>query len=631
MKTNSFERTSVLQPRWIILVALASALGCLSKPSPDIANRICSTDQQCPIGYSCLAPGKPGGCCKPGTVVCPVPMAIDGASLDTSAIDLGMAHDTLIDTGNSDGNGTPTGDASLEIDQSNDATNGSVDVSNPGDSGGTVDTNAHDAPLPVPDLAAEGPTPDGPGTCSTDKDCPIQAPLCLGYKCAKCAADTDCVGRTGPACAPSGLCVACTANTHCKGAAATCNTTTNQCVGCVTRADCSGACQTCISGVCTAVKNLDDPGVCPGTCDSTGACKAKQGQTCQTAADCAAGLPCADGYCCNSACGGSCQACNVATSLGTCTTLAANAQPHSGHPPCTATDPGCGGSCLGSATCTYPASACGAASCTASGSYQAAGTCSNGLCTVPTPQACASGKYCTGGACVTLVADGGTCQSGGQCANGNCSNSTCCATGLTGCSGACVSLSTSNTNCGSCGRSCATGSTCSGGSCYLNDGQSCTTSSQCLTGTCSTFYVDGDGDHYGTNAFVQRCGTTVPTGYADKSGDCCDSDINAHPGQTTPYPTPDGCGSYDYNCDGHESAVPYGPVQGSCTPNCYIAAVDDCRDWNGDCIYYEVPACGLSITEHQMQCHYLDVGTGPPKCWVGEVIIRLPGDGQSCY
>src|SRR5450631_2698620 len=85
------------------------------------------------------------------------------------------------------------------------------------------------------------------------------------------------------------------AGTHCKGTAATCDTATSQCVGCTKRSDCSGACQTCSAGVCIAVKSQDDPSVCAGTCDATGACKSKQGQTCKTSTDCLNGLSCADG------------------------------------------------------------------------------------------------------------------------------------------------------------------------------------------------------------------------------------------------------------------------------------------------------------------------------------------------
>lgn len=161
------------------------------------------------------------------------------------------------------------------------------------------------------------------------------------------------------------------------------------------------------------------------------------------------------------------------------------------------------------------------------------------------------------------IANGGTCESGNQCSSGNCTSNLCCASGQTACSGACVSVSNNDANCGSCGRACATGSACSGGSCYLNDGQACTTGNQCRSGVCSTFYLDADGDGYGISTSITRCGTTQPSGYAVNSGDCCDSDGNAHPGQTSTFTVADGCGSYDYNCDGTALLLAVSPTTSS--------------------------------------------------------------------
>ena len=325
------------------------------------------------------------------------------------------------------------------------------------------------------DAAASGPdasTVDAPGTCSVDKDCPAQSPLCLGNKCAKCSTDSDCAGRTGPACSATGLCVGCTANKYCTGVAATCDTATNQCVGCVKRSDCAGSCQTCSSGVCTAIKNQDDPGVCAGTCDATGACKSKQGQICMAATDCAGGLACADGYCCDKTCSGSCEACNVAASLGTCTMLAANATPHAGHAACVATDPTCAGKCNGtSSTCFYVSTTpCGTASCTGT-SYQAAGTCSSGGCALPLAQTCPLACVVSAGGCKDCTPNQKQCASGVPqlcLANATWQNQTAC-TGAATCSGgtcvcskttcgsACVDTATDSTNCGACGHNCLGG------------------------------------------------------------------------------------------------------------------------------------------------------------------------------
>ena len=393
------------------------------------------------------------------------------------------------------------------------------------------------------------------------------------------------------------------ADKYCTGVAARCDTTTNQCVGCVTRSDCSGACHTCSAGVCTSITNQADPGFCPGACDSTGACKATQGQTCQTATDCVGALYCADGYCCHSACSGSCQACNVVA--GTCTTLVSNATPPAGHPACAGEGTTCGGYCNGtSAGCVYPSSACGTAFCTGS-VYQSAGVCNGGSCSTPPAQTCAyacvlassgctgsciptktqcnpgtgvhqvcdstgtwqdnacgAGTYCSGGSCVSQVANGNSCQSSGQCASGNCSNSTCCAAGQTGCSGVCALLSSSSANCGSCGHSCPVGAACSNGNCLYIDGHTCTSSTDCSSGWCSTFYVDAEHDGYGAGAPVKLCGTLPPSGYASNSNDCCDSDVNAFPGSTYTSTSPTGCpstnGGYDYDCSGASEQVDHG-------------------------------------------------------------------------
>jgi len=251
---------------------------------------------------------------------------------------------------------------------------------------------ANDPPdAPAPEVPPIGLTVDAAGTCSTDKDCSPQKPLCLANRCTKCSNDNDCTGRSDtPACAAaSGLCVACTANRYCTGAASTCDTTTNQCVGCVKRSDCTGTCQACTDSVCTVVKSQDDTGFCAGTCDATGKCKAKKGQTCQSVAGgCVSGTSCSpDGVCCDKACAGSCEACDITTALGTCTTLGANVTPHTGHTACTGTGT-CGGKCDGTSTaCAYSTAACGTPSCT-NGSYQAAGTCNAGVCKLPAAKSC---------------------------------------------------------------------------------------------------------------------------------------------------------------------------------------------------------------------------------------------------
>ncbi len=81
-------------------------------------------------------------------------------------------------------------------------------------------------------------------------------------------------------------------------------------------------------------------------------------------------------------------------------------------------------------------------------------------------------------------------------------------------------------------------------------------------------YRDADGDGWGSGPLVRVCPQTefagCPPGYVDRSGDCCDSDSRARPGQTTSYDTPrTGCGGWDFDCDGTVRAR-YGVTSGSC-------------------------------------------------------------------
>ena len=124
---------------------------------------------------------------------------------------------------------------------------------------------------------------------------------------------------------------------------------------------------------------------------------------------------------------------------------------------------------------------------------------------------------------------------------------------------------------------------------------------------CGTFYVDSDGDGYGTSASIQRCGTTVPSGHADKSGDCCDIDTHAHPGSTTTLATADVCGSFDYNCDGNETPKSNGPsdcgagtcgfVEGKCqyTGGCTCGG-------SSPCTTYTTAACGQAYYTSVLVC-----------------------------
>jgi hypothetical protein len=209
---------------------------------------------------------------------------------------------------------------------------------------------------------------------------------------------------------------------------------------CCKDTDCPGPCQSCSSShTCVAVTGKDDPsGHCAGTCDSTGACKSKPGQACDTVASgCVSGSTCTDGYCCDRACNGTCEACNISGALGKCTALGAGASPRAGHGTCVATIAACAGSCDGtSGSCSYPISACGAASCTGT-TYQPAGACRNGACNTPASQSCPANQTCSGNTCA------------------------CVSPKLT-CAGTCVDSQNDPKNCGACGHDCLGGDCVSG-------------------------------------------------------------------------------------------------------------------------------------------------------------------------
>ncbi len=252
-----------------------------------------------------------------------------------------------------------------------------------------------------------------------------------GSKCtAGCCVDADCAaqaGKTGKCDSSTNTC-----NYDCAVGFKPCGAGT--CIpqaNCCSASDCPGVCKTCSSaGACVAVTGTDDTDSCAGTCDATGACKSKRGQTCQTGSGCIAGTTCApDGYCCNTACNNSCEACDIGGFQGTCTPVAMGS-PHGNRTPCTGSDPTCGGSCTGrtDGMCTYPAKTCGGGPQCSGLNLVGQATCANGSCVTPAAQSCGTGMVCSGKACVACTS-GGTCQPANPCKNGTFS----CATGTSVC------------------------------------------------------------------------------------------------------------------------------------------------------------------------------------------------------
>ncbi len=276
-----------------------------------------------------------------------------------------------------------------------------------------------------------------------------------------------CVAVTG---APRGTRAACAgAGTMCGGS----------CDGTI-RATCTYAATTqecrppsCASNMATLAANCDGKGACPapqtvscganvcagpicsGGCSATqpcgagnycagGVCMPKKpaGQACSAAGDCASGF-CVDGFCCNTACTGSCQACNLTGTMGTCGAVkSAVDDTCNGKSSCDAAGT-CkktsGETCATAADCTsgncVDGHCCGTASC---GACQAC-TGGGGTCVAVTgaedPGSCSGTSSCDGTGMCKLKA-GQTCTTASQCASGYCADHVCC---NTGCAGQCES------------------------------------------------------------------------------------------------------------------------------------------------------------------------------------------------
>jgi hypothetical protein len=214
------------------------------------------------------------------------------------------------------------------------------------------------------------------------------------------------------------------------------------------------------------------------------------GTACSTDVECETGV-CVDGYCCDGACGGQCEACDVAGRHGLCTGI--DGAPHGARSSCVGTAPStvCGIQCLGGADrtkCTYPtvtakcgqdacagaiethASTCdGAGACAdvpkSCGAYACVGTTCKGTCT--TRDDCIAGYTCVGGACVALGGLGGACATKLDCGGGLfCADGVCC--GTDGCPA---------------GKSCAGAS--AKGVCTTKNGEACTTGVECGSSFCA--------------------------------------------------------------------------------------------------------------------------------------------------
>lgn len=239
---------------------------------------------------------------------------------------------------------------------------------------------------------------------------PIGARNCNAQTATTCGRDGTCDGMGNCRDWPSG--------THCS--ASTCDTTTGNFTNAST-CNGAGACVGNGGGNCAPYK-CQDTTQCYATCvDSTqcsganscvgGSCgQLPNGRGCTTGAQCTSG-DCVDGYCCNSTCTASCQACDVPGSLGTCTTVGAGS-PHGAR---SCTNQGmtpCGGRCDGTTPGCYYAPATTTCGQTCSSSQLVQSFCDGaGACAAAAPATCPGNYACPTGssACLTMCTGNGDC------------------------------------------------------------------------------------------------------------------------------------------------------------------------------------------------------------------------------
>ena len=106
--------------------------------------------------------------------------------------------------------------------------------------------------------------------------------------------------------------------------------------------------------------------------------------------------------------------------------------------------------------------------------------------------------------------------------------------------------------------------------------------------TPTTWYSDTDGDGYG-NPNISFSACTQATGTVADNTDCYDNNANANPAATGWFSTDRGDGSYDYNCDGSETA--YYQANYDCNVTWYSTCDDNTDGWTSG-----QPACGSAGT-----------------------------------
>lgn len=230
---------------------------------------------------------------------------------------------------------------------------------------------------------------------------------------------------------------------------------------------CNGSCESCALpgsvGECRGIGEGADCSLNQAQCRAEG-CLFENSASCSDDDDCDSGS-CADGVCCNDACAGLCEACNLPNQVGSCSSEANGTSCGNGlacqNGQCRRND---GESCTVDSDCVN--------SCDSE----------RNICCA---QACGFGERCSvdGAACERIpLALGEECTGPGLCQAGlTCVDGVCCERA---CTGVCEACDLPNQR-GSCsnvanGTSCGGGLACQAGQCLSSDGVACSGDSDCI-------------------------------------------------------------------------------------------------------------------------------------------------------
>lgn len=433
------------------------------------------------------------------------------------------------------------------------------------------------------------------GHCANAVDgAPDPRRACVDMSAASCGTDGLCDGagacRTYPVhttCGPE----SCASDV--SSAVSTCNAS-HQCLRGPT-ASCGA--YHCNGAACFSSCSDDGQCVAPSICLNGSCGKKAPPAPCSADGECTTGH-CAQGLCCDTACTGACQACDVPGSPGRCSSIGSGpdrqgkcvAQPMS---TCGTT-----GDCRAGACAVWAAgSPCGAASCADASTQRPRSTCDGaGTCASPATMACAPGRCDPGtAACTNVCTLDSQCTAPGTCVNGSC--------GLQPRGGTCSATA-----------QCTPGLTCS-----IREGVCCDTACNGVCETCRP-----------PNLAPGTC-AAVAAGTSDPSGICVTS-------ATTTCGLNGLCKGNNTGLVGTERCQTYGtaiPCRSQSCAGGMVTASATCNG-GGACPAPSVASCGAYVCLDTAQCRQDCRGHGDADCngVTCNTVLKTCGDklaaGQAC-